>query len=69
LELKPGDRIECLAMPDDPDPVPRGTRGTVLDSPWRSDGIAIIPVAWDDGRALNLSCPPDSFRRVEGEES
>ncbi|MGD9749437.1 MAG: DUF4314 domain-containing protein [Acidimicrobiia bacterium] len=66
LKLQPGDRVECVEMPDDPDPIPPGTRGTVVGA-FRSDGVAIIQVDWDNGRSLNLSIPPDRFRRVEGE--
>lgn len=55
-----GDRIELLAMaPDDPDPVPPGTTGTVLMPPlWVHDAWQVC-VAWDDGRSLNLVVPPD----------
>lgn len=49
LAMKPGDRIQLVSMPDDPDPIPRGALGTVLET--SSDHIR---VAWDNGRNLNL---------------
>lgn len=62
--LRPGDRVECLEMPGDPDPVKRGTRGTIVNAQ-TSDGVSIIYVAWDGGRCLNLTVPPDSFKVVQ----
>ena len=60
---KAGDRIRLIAMPDEPDPVPAGTLGTVLgvcsfDGP---DAFHQIDVAWDNGRTLMLVTPPDRF--------
>jgi hypothetical protein len=55
---KPGDRIRLLAMPDDPDPIPPGTMGTVTAV--RPYGTwAQVDVAWDNGRTLMLVVPPD----------
>lgn len=35
---KPGDRIRLLAMPDDPDPIPSGEVGTVIEVTCHGDG-------------------------------
>jgi hypothetical protein len=55
---QPGDRIRLLAMPDDPDPIPPGTTGTVTAV--RQNGTwAQVDVNWDNGRTLMLVVPPD----------
>lgn len=70
-----GDRLELVRMVDDPDPVPPGTRGTVTGANLvnlgggalggaTSGGFLQVWVAWDNGRALALSIPPDSARKV-----
>ena len=68
MELKPGQRIELVSMPDDPDPIIPGTRGTVrrvrhAGSP--RNGFLQVEVDWDNGRALMLSVPPDQFRIID----
>jgi hypothetical protein len=58
--LPPGTRIRLIAMPDDPDPVPPGTAGTIKT--WTAhQGWAQIQVVWDNGRHLSLCFPPDRF--------
>lgn len=57
---KPGDRIRLLRMPNDPDPVPVGSEGTV----WRADDIQ-IGVKWDNGRRLNLIPDVDEWEVIE----
>ena len=52
-------RIVLLDMPDDPDPIPPGTRGTVV----RADHMQII-VDWDNGRSLNLIPEVDSWEII-----
>ena len=64
---KIGDRIELVAMPDDPDPVPAGTKGTVDsvsqpisfpgEGPWVQIGVR-----WDNGRTLALVSTKDAWR-------
>lgn len=54
-----GTRIVLLSMPDDPDPVPEGTRGTVL----RANEDQLI-VEWDNGRSLNVLIGIDRFAVV-----
>jgi hypothetical protein len=62
---KVGDRIELLDMPDDPCPIPVGTKGTVRSiSPWPSEGQWQIMVKWDIERSLAMVWPIDSFRIV-----
>ena len=65
--LKPGDRIELLAMSNDPDPIPAGSLGTVE---WTTrltfegrDCLQVV-VDWDNGRGLSLVVPPDRVRVV-----
>jgi len=60
--LTVGDRIELIAMPDEPDPLPVGSKGTVA---WVNTVTKMGPpfvqvsVKWDCGRTLMLSIPPD----------
>jgi hypothetical protein len=65
-DLKTGDRIRLLSMPDDPDPIPVGTLGTVLRTHDHS-GWCQVEVAWDSGRSLMLTIPDDCVVLVEGE--
>lgn len=62
-----GDRIELLSMPDDPDPVPTGTQGTVESItrvPMRGKSFTQVGVKWDNGRTLSLVMPPDRVKVV-----
>ena len=64
---QPGDRIRLVAMPDDPDPVPRGTTGTVRSvRPCGSGRNAWfqVDVDWDNGRKLMLAVPSDQFEAI-----
>jgi hypothetical protein len=73
-DLIPGQRIELIAMPNDPCPIPSGERGTVLGvqtigwvNPEQRPGphptrCYQIQVRWDCGRTLELASPPDNFR-------
>lgn len=64
LPCQCGDRIELIAMPNDPDPIPAGATGTVVTIIDRYDGTRQIVVDWDNcvGRSLNLELPEDHFR-------
>lgn len=66
----PGDRIELVAMPDDQNPIPPGTKGTIK-SVWQrgiSPGDWLqIDVQWDNGRQLMLVVPPDQFVFIHGD--
>lgn len=60
-----GDRIELVSMTNDPDPIPAGSRGTVVLTPgWFQDAWQVT-VSWDNGRALNLVVPPDKAVKIE----
>ena len=67
-QLQAGDRIELVAMPNDPAPIEVGARGTVRHVS-TVQGITPRPydqvdVEWDNGRTLGLCIPPDSVRVV-----
>lgn len=72
IGCKVGDRIGLLAMPDDPDPLPVGSTGTVV---CLTDGpLGQIGVKWDNGRTLFLIPGIDQFEVIDdsnlvGEES
>lgn len=58
---KPGQRIECITMRGDPDPIPPGTVGTGTSvTPWVG-GEWNIGMRWDNGRTLGLVVPEDRF--------
>lgn len=58
-----GSRVELLAMPNDPDPVPEGTLGTVTGV--RGGGLyAQVHVQWDNGRTLSLIPGVDRWMEV-----
>lgn len=65
---RPGDGIRLLAMHNDPDPIERGTLGTVVSCHRHENGGKTwhqIDVAWNNGRTLMLVCPPDEFEIIE----
>lgn len=62
--LNPGDRIRLTKMADDPDPVPEGATGTVEATPVRVNGWYQVEVAWDNGRRLMMTVPPDEFEVI-----
>ena len=65
---KPGDRIRLIAMPDDPNPIPPGTKGTVVGVEQIGSGREKwfqVDVDWDNGRTLMLSVPPDEIVELE----
>lgn len=61
---KEGDRIRLLHMPEDPDPIPAGTTGTVTSvspcSSWMR-GELMVSVKWDIPRSLSMIYPIDKF--------
>lgn len=59
-----GDRIELVAMPDDPDPIEAGAQGTVEHVEPACDQII---VNWDNGRKLNLVISVDRWRLLPEE--
>ena len=57
-----GTRVRVLAM-NDPQAVPRGTLGTVVNSTDMGKWMRIA-VHWDNGSMLALAVPPDQFEVV-----
>ena len=67
---RPGDRIRLVAMPDDLDPIPPGTTGTItFVHPLGAGRNAWLQVGvdWDNGRKLMLAVPPDEFQVLSGD--
>ena len=56
----PGTRVRLLNMPDDPQPIPPGTTGTVV----AVDDAGQLVMNWDNGRALSLLSGTDSFEVI-----
>jgi len=56
-----GDRVELVHMPDDPNPIEPGTRGTVTNV---HQSVGIIGVRWDNGRGLNLVVGKDIYTKI-----
>ena len=66
IDLKEGDRIELVQMPDDPRPVEPGTKGTVqfVTELHLGEAQFQIAVKWDNGRNLMLIVPPDQYKKI-----
>jgi hypothetical protein len=70
MTMQVGDRIELVQMPEDPDPIPPGTQGTVtniVDTSFFEPGSTQVWVDWDNGRGLSLQIPPDRVRVIREE--
>ncbi len=67
VQLKLGDHIRLISMPMDPDPIPVGSLGTVLRIHAHGDWSQ-VEVAWDNGRTLMLTVPPDQIEIVSDNE-
>ncbi len=67
---KPGQRIECVLMPDEHDPIPSGSRGTVtrVEQWGASPRHANIHVAWDNGRTLAWLTDVDKWKILTAEK-
>lgn len=68
-EFRKGDRVAMVRQPDERDPVPPGTEGTVQRARWVDlggrDSFEQVSIAWDDGRTLMAVIPPDVITLVE----
>ena len=58
-----GLRIELIHM-DDPQPLPAGTRGTIITV----DDVGDLVVAWDNGSGLNVVPGVDRVRIITEEQ-
>ena len=66
-DCKVGHRIRLLGLPDDPDPLPTGTTGTVVSI---AEGpMAQVCVDWDNGRSLMLIPGVDQFEVIADDEN
>ncbi len=68
IGLKIGDRIRLVSMPQDPDPIPVGSLGTVVAIYDHRDWTQ-VDVDWDNKRALMLTLPEDSIEIVTHSET
>lgn len=60
-----GDRIRLVSMPDDPNPIPVGSEGTVIGTPrFLDESWWQVDVDWDNGRTLCLTVPPDQAVKI-----
>lgn len=64
-EVQVGDTIVCDNMPDDPNPIKKGTKGVVKKV---LPDINIIEVNWENGRTLNLDMTVDEFTIINESE-
>ncbi len=60
----PGTEVELIAMPEDPYPVPPGTRGKVI----MVDDAGQLVIKWNNGSSLSLIPGVDSFQKVPEQE-
>ena len=63
IGCKVGDRIRLVAMPDDPDPLPPGSTGTVTSV--TEGNMGQLGVDWDNGRSLFLLPGIDQFNVID----
>lgn len=57
-EITKGDRVKIEEMPEDPDPIPKGTEGTVESI---ASGVQVLHIDWDNKRSLSLLFDADNF--------
>ncbi len=63
-QYPPGTEVELIAMPEDPYPVPPGTRGKVL----MVDDAGQLVMKWNNGSSLSLIPGVDQFCKVPEQE-
>ncbi len=61
--VQKGDRVKMIHMPDDPDPIPAGSTGTVTGV--TAGPLGQVTVDWDSGRSLSLVPGVDRFEVIE----
>jgi len=66
-QVEVGMRIKLIAMHDDPDPVPPGTIGEVINVS-NVFGDTIIGVKWENGRTLNVIKGVDKYELLTSRE-
>lgn len=59
-DVRPGDRIRLIEMPNDPAPIEAGAEG-VVGHVKDFGGTRQVSVKWDNSRTLSLVVPPDRF--------
>lgn len=62
--LKIGDRIRLINMPDDPNPIPVGSEGTVTSVNQYTIIAKQVSVKWDSGRMLMLLPGIDTYEVI-----
>lgn len=63
-EFEEGDRVRLDHMPNDPDPIPPGSTGTVLGITDLTE-YTQITIDWDSGRTLMAIVPPDKLTKIQ----
>lgn len=63
INVKEGDRIRCLNMVDDPNPIESGEEGVV----YNVDRLGHIYVNWDNGRKLSLIHGTDEYEVISSD--
>lgn len=64
LQYPPGTQVELISMPNDPCPIPPGTRGEVM----AVDDAGQLVMKWSNGRSLSLIPEVDQFRILTEQE-
>jgi len=62
MEHLVGKRVELIEMPDDPAPIKKGEKGTILSV---QGSTALLYVDWDNGSKLNLIHGVDKYKIIE----
>ena len=63
-QYPPGTEVELIAMPEDPYPVPPGTRGKVI---MVDDAVQLV-MKWSNGSSLSLIPGVDQFCKAPQQE-
>jgi len=60
-----GTRIELIEMPNDPSPLPPGSKGTVVEHVGKGTKLEQLWMQWDCGSRLNLLPGVDRFKVID----